>query len=61
MNISEEQAAFWNSDNRFTKIYRQDDDVFLVLDSFFPSEEDDCVVQSVARIWSMAINELSKL
>jgi hypothetical protein len=60
MIISDGQAAFWNSDNRFTKIYRQDGDLFLVFDSFLSSEE-DYIVQSVAKMWSIAINELPKL
>jgi uncharacterized protein YpuA (DUF1002 family) len=61
MNISEEQAAFWNADNRFTKIYHQHDDVLIVLDSFLPSENGYNIIQSVVKIWSGSIYELKKL
>lgn len=60
MRLSIEQSSFWNSDNRFTKIYLQDDNIYLVFDSFFPFTEENQVIQSVAKIWSMAINELPK-
>ncbi len=62
MGISEGQMAFWNSDNRFTKIYRQDEDeAFLVFDSFLPSTEEVNFYQSTAKIWSMAVSEIRKL
>lgn len=62
MKLSQDQADFWNSDNRFTKIYRQDEGhTFLVFDSFFPSTGEDFFSESVVKIWSLAITELLKL
>ncbi len=61
IKLSEEQISFWNSDNRFTKIYRQDDDVYLVFDSFFPATEEENVTKSVTKIWNTSINDISKL
>ncbi|WP_143018158.1 hypothetical protein [Belnapia rosea] len=62
IGFSEKQMAFWNADNRFTKLYQQDEDeAFLVLDSFLPSSDEGHLHQSIARVWSMAVCELRKL
>lgn len=61
MRLSDDQMAFWNADNRFTKMYRQDENhAFLVMDSFFSSSGEEAFVQSVARMWSLAMAELSR-
>jgi hypothetical protein len=61
LRLSDEQIAFWNSDNRFTKLYRQDEDhAFIVYDSFFPASDEEMFIQSVARFWSDSMEEISK-
>lgn len=62
LHLPEEKVAFWNADNRFTKLYRQDSrHAFLVYDSFFPSALDDAFIESVVNIWAGAMREISKL
>jgi hypothetical protein len=62
MDFSEAQMAFWNADNRFTKIYRQDEEhAFLVFDTFLPSSAEGHIYGSIAKIWSMAVDEVLKL
>lgn len=61
LHLSNDQLAFWNADNRFTKLYRQDDsNVFIVLDSFFPLTAEEAFIESVVNIWSGAMKEISK-
>ena len=61
LHLSDERIAFWNSDNRFTKLYRQDSrHAFIVYDSFFPLPSEDAFVESVVNIWAGAMKEISK-
>ena len=61
LHLSDEKIAFWNSDNRFTKLYRQDSrHVFIVYDSFLPLPPEDAFIESVVNIWSGAMREVSK-
>ena len=57
--LSSGHIEYWNADNRFTKIYEQDDDTYLVMDSFLT--DDDLLIRSVAKMWDMAIREIPKL
>ena len=60
IRLSDEQIAFWNTDNRFTKLYRQDDsEIVISLDSFFPSSLEEYFIKSFVQIWVLAISELS--
>ena len=60
IRLSDEQIAFWNTDNRFTKLYRQDDsEVIIALDSFFPFSLEEDFIKSFVQIWVFAISELS--
>lgn len=61
LHLSDDQIAFWNTDNRFTKLYRQDDsNAFIVFDSFFPPPTEEAFIESVVNIWSGAMKEVSR-
>ena len=62
LRLPEERMAFWNADNRFSKMYRQDGaHAFVVYDSFFPSSPDDAFIESVVNIWAGALRDVAKL
>jgi hypothetical protein len=59
--LSDEKMAFWNADNRFTKLYHQDNEsTFMVYDSFFPFSAEDAFIESVVNIWAGAMRGVSK-
>lgn len=58
--LSAGHIEYWNADNRFSKIYRQDDDVYLVMDTFLPEADDGGFMRSVAAMWDMAVREIPK-
>ena len=58
--LSAGHIEYWNSDNRFTKIYRQDEDVLLVMDVFLSISGGEDVLRSAAGMWNIALKEISK-
>ncbi|QOL82665.1 hypothetical protein [Pseudooceanicola spongiae] len=55
-SFSNEEMDFWNADNRFTTMYRQDkNETFLVLDAFFPASLDQQYIESVTNVWQHSI------
>lgn len=57
--ITQPQIAFWNTDNRFTKMYQQDEDTLLVMDQLVPAD-DGRVAEGAATVWASALDELSR-
>ena len=56
--LSAGHIEYWNADNRFTKMYRQDDDVYLVMDAFLTG--DGNTIPSIVKMWDVAIKEIPK-
>ncbi len=59
LRLTDDQIAFWNLDNRFTKMYRQDAaHTFLTLDAFVTAEDKGRIANSIIRMWDAATKEL---
>lgn len=59
-NLSDEHIEYWNADNRFTKIYRQSSDTYLVMDAFLGIKSTE-IIGSVATVWDIAARGISRL
>lgn len=58
--LSDDHMKFWNADNRFTKMYRQGTDAYLVMDAFLSRANSNEIILSCAKIWDIAIKELAR-
>jgi hypothetical protein len=56
--LSAGHIEYWNADNRFTKMYRQDDDIYLVMDAFLT--DDGNTIPSIVKMWDVALREIPK-
>ena len=60
--LSDERIELLNSDNRFIKVYRQDDEhIFMTYDTFFPQSYEKEFIQCVVKIWAGGMQKLSRL
>lgn len=58
--LSNEHIDYWNSDNRFTKIYKHEDDTYLVMDALISTKSTE-IIRSVAKIWDISLRDISKV
>lgn len=59
--LSMEHIGYWNAENRFTKVYHEDDDTYLAMDSFLTDEQNSKLMQSVVKIWATALKSVARL
>lgn len=57
--ITEDHIAYWNAENRFSKMYKQDDDILLVMDQLLVVN-DTSLAKTIAKLWMSAVTELSR-
>lgn len=60
--LSDERVEMLSSDNRFIKIYQQDEEhMFMTCDTFFPRSYEKEFLQSIVKIWAGGMQKISRL
>ena len=57
--MTDDHIAYWNAENRFSKMYKQDDDILLVMDQLLVVN-DPSLVKTIAKLWMSAVTEMSR-
>lgn len=58
--LSDDHMKFWNADNRFTKMYREGVEMYLVMDAFLSRANGNEIMLSYAKIWDVAVKEIAR-